>query len=164
MSELKIHLLSSSVKAKIDDWKQRYPAEQQRSAVMSALRFAQEENNNWLSQDLIEAVADYLSMPRIAAVEIATFYTMYNLQPVGRHLVEVCTSISCMLSGCDKIVDHIQQKYNVEVDGTSADNKITLRRVECLASCTSAPMMQIGKKYYENLSPEKVNSILDELE
>ncbi len=164
MSEITQTLLSVSVRAKIDHWMKRYPAEQKRSAVMAALHFTQEENSGWLSDELLAAVADYLEMPKIAVYEVATFYTMYNLKPVGRHVIEVCTSISCMLCGCDKIVDQLQKKLKIDFDETTADGKFTLRRVECLASCTTAPMFQIGKKYYESLTPEKVNTILDELE
>ncbi len=164
MSEVKPHVLSETVRAKIDHWMKRYPAEQKRSAVMAALHFTQEDNGGWLPEHLLEAVADYLGMPKIAVFEVATFYTMYNLKPVGRHLIEVCTSISCMLSGCDKIADHLKKRLQIDFDETTADGKFTLRRVECLASCTTAPMLQIGKKYYESLTPEKVNSILDEME
>ncbi|MDR3491527.1 MAG: NADH-quinone oxidoreductase subunit NuoE [Gammaproteobacteria bacterium] len=164
MSEKIKTLLNDTVREKIDHWMKRYPAEQKRSAVMAALHFTQEENNGWLSDELLEAVADYLDMSKIAVYEVATFYTMYNLKPVGKHIIEVCTSISCMLCGCDKIVDHLQKKLNIDFDETTPDGKFTLRRVECLASCTTAPMLQVGKKYYESLTPEKVDTLLAELE
>lgn len=156
--------LSESVRAKIDHWMKRYPADQKRSAIIEALRYAQEENNNWLSTPIMDAVAAYLNMPNIAVYEIATFYTMFNLKPVGQHLIEVCTNISCMLSGCDKIVNHLKNRLKIDFNETTEDGKFTLREAECLAACASAPMFQIGKKYYENLTPEKVNTILDELE
>ncbi|MDR3477126.1 MAG: NADH-quinone oxidoreductase subunit NuoE [Gammaproteobacteria bacterium] len=156
--------LSESVRTKIDNWMQRYPADQKRSAVIEALRYAQEENNNWLSEPLMDAVADYLGMPKIAVYEVATFYTMFNLKPIGQHLIEVCTNISCMLSGCDKIVDHLKKRLQINFNETTPDGKFTLREAECLAACAAAPMFQIGRKYYEKLTPEKVNTILDELE
>jgi len=156
--------LSESVRAKIDAWMQRYPAEQKRSAVMEALRLAQEDNNNWLPTELMDAVADYLGMPNIAVYEVASFYTLYNLKPVGKHTISVCTNISCMLADSDKIVNHLKKKLCVGFNQTTADGKFTLREVECLAACASAPMFQIGKKYYEHLTPEKLDVILDELE
>jgi NADH-quinone oxidoreductase subunit E len=156
--------LSESVRTKIDNWMKRYPADQKRSAVIEALRYAQEENNNWLSEPLMDAVADYLGMAKIAVYEVATFYTMFNLKPVGQHLIEVCTNISCMLSGCDKIVNHLKKRLQIDFNETTEDGKFTLREAECLAACAAAPMFQIGKKYYEHLTPEKVNTILDELE
>lgn len=156
--------LSESVRAKIDNWLKRYPADQKRSAVIEALRYAQAENNNWLSEPLMDAVADYLGMPRIAVYEVATFYTMFNLKPLGQHLIEVCTNISCMLCGCDKIVNHLKRRLQINFNETTADGKFTLREAECLAACANAPMFQIGKKYYEDLTPDKVDKILDELE
>jgi len=164
MSETKKNRLSGVVRAQIDQWMTRYPAEQKRSAVIAALTFAQEENKGWLSEELMEAVAEYLDMPRIAVFEVATFYTLFNLKPVGRHIINVCTNISCMLCGCDKIVEHLQTKLQVQFNETTQDGKFTLREVECLAACAGAPMFQIGKKYYEYLTPQKVDAILEELE
>lgn len=156
--------LSESVRAKIDHWLKRYPADQKRSAVIEALRYAQAENNNWLSEPLMDAVADYLGMPRIAVYEVASFYTMFNLKPTGQHLIEVCTNISCMLKDCDKIVNHLKKRLQINFNETTPDGKFTMREAECLAACANAPMFQIGKKYYEDLTPEKVDKILDELE
>ena len=156
--------LSDAVRQKIDQWMTRYPAEQKRSAVLAALHYAQAENNNWLPEAAMDAVADYLDMPRIAVYEVATFYTLFNLKPVGKHIINVCTNISCMLSGCDKIVDHLKDRLHINVNETTPDGKFTLREVECLAACAAAPMFQIGKKYYENLTPQKVDAILNELE
>jgi NADH-quinone oxidoreductase subunit E len=157
-------LLSPTVRAKIDAWMTRYPADQKRSAVLEALRYVQEENNHYLTEALMDAVADYLGMPRIAVYEVATFYTMYNLKPVGRHIINVCTNISCMLCDADKIVDHLKHRLGVGLNETTADGKFTLREVECLAACVGAPCMQIGKHYHEHLTPEKVDALLDELE
>ena len=148
----------------IDQWVAKYPPERKKSAIIPALLLAQEDNGGWLPKEIIEAVADYLSIPHIEAYEVATFYSMYELKPVGKHKICVCTNISCMLSGCDKIVAHLKKRLEITNEGTSADGRFTLREVECLAACANAPMFQIGKTYYENLTPEKVDVILNELE
>ena len=157
-------LLSEAVRTKIDNWLTHYPSNEKRSGVLEALRYTQEANNNWLSTDLLDAVAEYLGMPNIAVYEVATFYTMFNLKPVGQHVIEVCTNISCMLNGCSKIVEHLKKRLQIDWKETTPDGKFTLREVECLAACANAPMFQIGKKYYENLTPEKVDAIIQELE
>jgi NADH-quinone oxidoreductase subunit E len=156
--------LSDTARAEIDSWAQRYPANERRSAVMEALRIVQNENGGWLTVDLMDAVADYLGMPRIAVYEVVSFYTMYNTKPVGRHIINVCTNISCMLCDSKKIVDHLKKRLEINLNETTQDGRFTLREVECLAACTSAPVMQIGKKYHEHLTPEKVDAILEELE
>jgi NADH-quinone oxidoreductase subunit E len=156
--------LSAKVRAEIDHWMTRYPVDQKRSAVMQALMFAQEENSGWLTPELMDAVADYLDMPRISVYEVASFYTMYNLEPVGRHIIHVCTNISCLLNGAEDILAHVKNRLNVELNSTTPDGKFTLREAECLAACAGAPMFQINKKYYEHLNPEKVDAILNELE
>lgn len=162
-NEMKIQL-SSSLKAKIDRWLLRYPPDQKRSGVLQALQYAQEENNGWLSEEIMSAVADYLGLPRVSVYEVATFYSLFNLQPVGRYVINVCTNISCMLNGSDKIVNHLKKRFGIEVGESTRDGKFTLRETECLAACAAAPMFQIGKKYYEYLTPEKVDQILSELE
>lgn len=156
--------LSSSVRAAIDKWLVRYPPEQKRSAVLESLRYAQEENGGYLTEALMNAVADYLALPPIAVYEVATFYSMYHLNPVGRHVINVCTNVSCMLSGADEVVDYFKKRLGIEMGETTADGKFTLKEEECLAACTKAPMCQIGKKYYENLTPEKIDTILNDLE
>lgn len=157
-------ILSDSVKAKIDRWLKKYPPEQKRSAVLEALKFAQEENGGYLTEPLMDAVADYLGLPHIAVYEVVSFYSLLNTKPVGRHIINVCTNISCMLAGSGSIVDHLKKRLEINNNETTADGKFTLREVECLAACTAAPMFHIGKKYYENLTPEKVDAILAELE
>lgn len=156
--------LSEQVRKKIDTWLLKYPADQKRSAVLQALHFAQEDNGGWLPESVMDAVADYLGLARISVYEVATFYSMFNLSPTGRYVIDVCTNISCALAGVDKIVNHLKQRLNIDVGQTSADGKFTLREVECLAACAAAPMFQIGKKYYEHLTPEKIDVILAELE
>ncbi len=157
-------ILSEKTRAEIDRWLTRYPADQKQSGVMQALTIVQAENGGWLTEDIMNAVADYLQMPHIAVYEVASFYSMYQLEPAGKHIINVCTNISCLLSGSEKIMEHLKKRLKVDVNGTTSDGKFTLREVECLAACTVAPMFQIGKKYYEKLTPEKIDIILDELE
>lgn len=164
MKETTQTILSSHARALIDHWLLRYPADKKRSGVMQALTIVQSEHGGWLTTELIDAVADYLEMPRIAVYEVVSFYSMYNQQPVGRHVINVCTSISCMLNGSQHIVDHLKKRLDINVNETTADGKFTLRSVECLAACAAAPMCHIGKKYYENLTSEKVDAIIKELE
>jgi NADH-quinone oxidoreductase subunit E len=163
MADNKAKLLSESIRTKIDHWLLRYPPDQKRSGVMESLRFVQEEHG-WISEDLLDAVADYLQMPRIAVYEVATFYTAYNLKPAGRHIINLCTNVSCMLYNSEKILTHLKRHLGINVNETTADGKFTLREVECLGACIGAPMMQIGKQYYEHLTPEKVVEILASLE
>jgi NADH-quinone oxidoreductase subunit E len=156
--------LSKALCERIDHWMLRYPKDEKRSAVMTALWYAQEEHDNWLPVDVMDAVADYLGMPHIAVYEVATFYSLYNLKPVGRHIVSVCTNVSCMLADSSGIVEHLKQTLQIDINETTADGRFTLRVVECLAACAGAPMFHIGKKYYEHLTPAKVDKILAELE
>lgn len=157
--------LSAHTREVIDGWVARFPAGRKRSAVLSALREVQHENKGYLTIALMDAVAEYLELPKIAVYEVATFYSMLETNPVGRHSVSVCTNISCMLRGADEIVDHIEQKYKVKLGESSADGRIYLKKEEeCLAACCGAPMMMVDHKYYENLTPEKVDRVLDELE
>lgn len=162
--EDKSNLFTSEIRAQIDKWIAKYPEGWQQSAVMAALSIMQDENGGWLTEEIMNDVATYLDMPPIAVYEVATFYSMYELKPVGRNKVCVCTNISCMINGSDKIVDHLESKLQVKLGETTADDKFTLKEVECLGACGGGPMMQIGKDYYENLSPEKVDEILDGLE
>lgn len=164
MTEANKTILSATAQAEIDKWAKRYPETERRSAVLQALHIVQDENGGWLSVELMNAVADFLGMPQIAVYEIVSFYTMYNTKPVGKHIIDVCTNISCMLRDSKCIVDHLKKRLEIDVNETTADGKFTLRTVECLAACTTAPVMQIGKKYHEQLTPEKVDAILEGLE
>ncbi len=141
----------------------RYPEGRQASAVMPLLGLAQRQCGGWLPAAAIEYVADFLGLAPIRVYEVATFYTMYNLKPVGRHHVQVCTNLSCMLRGAEEIVRTCRETLDVKVGGTSADGLFTLDEVECLGACVNAPMMQIGDDYYEDLSPETTRQILAEL-
>ena len=140
----------------------KYPPERKASAVMAALRIAQEEHG-WLSVPLMDYIAELLGMRPIQVYEVATFYSMYDLKPVGRHKISICTNISCMLCGSDAIVKHLEQRLGIKLGETTPDGKVTLKEVECLAACCGAPMFQIGKTYYENLTPQKVDEILASL-
>ena len=157
-------LLSEDLKIAIEKWAKKYPPDRRQSAVLPALMLAQEDNGGYLPQDLIDAVADYLEMSRVTAYEVATFYTMYELKPLGRHKIGVCTNVSCMLSGCDKIVAHLQNRLQIKFGETTADEKFSLREVECLGACANAPVVHIGQRYYEDLTPEKLDKILDNLD
>ncbi len=157
-------VLSHQAKLAIDAWLTKYPEDQRQSAVLFALKVVQEENGGWLTEDLMDMVAAYLKMPRIAVYEVATFYNMFELEPVGKHKICICTNISCMLKGSDEIVAHFKTKLGIDFGQTTEDGHFTLKEVECLAACGGAPAVQIGRTYYENLTPEKIDAILAELE
>ena len=163
MSENLIELLGVDSRAEIDRWVAKYPAEQKQSAVMAALRIAQEQNAGWLTDELIQAVAAYLQMDAIAAYEVASFYSMYELKPVGRHKICVCTNISCMLCGGEALLAHVEKRLGIKVGESTPDGRFFLKaEEECLAACNGAPMMMVDHVYYENLTPEKVDRILDD--
>ncbi len=145
----------------IDHWIAKYPSDQKQSAVMSALRIVQEEHNH-LTKELMDAVAEYLEMPPIAVYEVASFYTMYEHKSVGKHLVNVCTNISCMLRGSADVVEYLEKKFGIKLGETTDDGRFTLRSVECLGACVKAPMMQVDKDYHENLTPESIDKVLEQ--
>ncbi len=157
--------LNAEVKAGIDAWLLRYPADQKQSGVLYALRLAQEHNGGWLSEALMDAVADYLALPKIAVYEVATFYSMYDLQPVGQRKIAVCVNISCNLCGSDKILDHLKTRLGVGPGETTQDGRYTIKAVECLAACTRAPALLVDDKhYYDNLTPESIDKMLAEFD
>lgn len=156
--------LTPEVIKEIDKVLAKFPAEHRQSAVISALMIVQKRNRGWLTTELMNLVADYIGMARIAVYEVASFYSMLNLKPVGRHMICLCTNVSCMLRGSEDISAYLSKKLNINFDQTTKDGKFTLRSVECLAACGGAPMMQIGDKYHENLTPEKIDQILAKLE
>ena len=156
--------LSQHVREEIDRWVAKFPEGKQRSAVIGALHAVQHENNGYLTPELMNAVADYLELAPIQVFEVATFYSMFETKPVGRHSISVCTNISCMLRGADDIVDHVENKLGIKTGQSTADGKFYLKREEeCLAACCGAPMMMVDHRYYENLTTEKVDEVLDEL-
>ena len=139
-----------------------YPEGKQKSAVIPVLHLAQKEFGGWLSVETMDYVASLLKILPIEVYEVATFYSMYNLKPVGKYIFEVCQTGPCMLNGSDKIIDYIKQKLGINVGETTADGMFSLKTVECLGACGYAPMMQMGKNYREHLTKEKVDSIIEE--
>jgi len=158
----KIALLSTETVAEIEHWLRKYPADQRLSAMLSALRAAQHQNHGYLTTDLMDAVALYLGVPEIAAYEVATFYSMFETKPVGQHSISICTNISCWLMGSERIVEHVENRLGIKTGESTPDGKFFLKcEEECLAACDGGPMMQVDHVYYERLTPEKVDEILD---
>lgn len=168
MSDLRSSVATSlpdHVREELDVWIDRFPEGQQRSAIIAGLRAAQHENQGYLTRELMDAVASYLSVPPVQVYEIATFYSMFETGKVGRHCVSVCTNVSCMLRGAEELVDHIEKRLGVRIGESTPDGRIYLKREEeCLAACCGAPMMMVDHKYFEDLTCERVDEILDGLE
>lgn len=141
----------------------KYPEGQARAAVLAALRIAQDECG-YLSADLMEYIADLLEIEPVKVAEVATFYTMYDLKPVGRHKISLCTNISCALRGSAAVADHVFKRLDIGFGETTEDGRFTLKEVECLAACGGAPAALIGTDYYENLTPQRFDEILEELD
>ncbi len=158
-----VYQLSDALKKDIDQWVAKFPMDRKLSAVIPALNLVQDLEGH-ISEPMMNAVADYLGIPRIAAYEVGTFYTLYDLKPRGKYRLDVCTNISCMLRGSDEIMSHLKKRLGIGVNETSDNKLFTLRSVECLGSCGTAPVMQIDKDYHENLTPKKIDEILDTLE
>ncbi len=158
------HPLSQHLRDEIDEWVAKFPPERKRSAVISALRAAQHENNGYLTTPIMDAIGAYLGLPPIQVYEVATFYSMFETHPVGRHHLSVCTNISCMLRGAEDIRTHVEKKLGIKTGESTPDGRIYLKREEeCLAACTGAPMLMVDHVFHENLTPGKVDQILDEL-
>lgn len=165
MSAPRNAVLSAHTRAEIDLWLKKYPADRKQSAVLAALREAQHQNQGYLTSELMDAVAGYLDMPKIAVYEVASFYSMFETRPVGRHSISVCTNISCMLMGADDIVGHIERKLGIKTGQSTADGRFFIKREEeCLAACCGGPMMMVDHKYHEKLTPDRVDAILDSLD
>ena len=157
-------LFTEELRTQIDEWVSHYPAGQSRSAVIPALHLLQEANGGWLSEAIMDALADYLGLPAISVYEVATFYSMFELAPVGKHKISVCTNISCMLCGSSEIMAHLEKRLQIKAGETTSDGQITLKEVECLGACVGAPMMLLDKQYHEFLTPEKLDELLDGLQ
>ena len=156
--------LPLNVREEIDRWVAKFPPDRRRSAVISALHAVQHENHGYLTAELMDAVAAYLGLAPIQVYEVATFYSMFETKPVGRHHVSVCTNISCMLRGSQEVVDQIERKLGIKTGESTPDGRIYLKREEeCLAACTGAPMMMVDHVFHEHLTPESIDKILDEL-
>ncbi|TDJ68541.1 MAG: NAD(P)H-dependent oxidoreductase subunit E [Proteobacteria bacterium] len=156
--------LSAHVRATIDRALEKYPSDQKRSAVLTALHEMQHENKGFLTEELMNVVADYLDMPRIAVYEVASFYSMFETKPVARHSLSICTNLSCMLRGSDAIVGHVEQSLGIKIGESTADGRIYLKlEEECLAACCGAPMLMVDHVYHENLTVDKIDEILAQL-
>ncbi|MFZ8984000.1 MAG: NADH-quinone oxidoreductase subunit NuoE [Steroidobacteraceae bacterium] len=157
-------LLSEHTREEIDHWVAKFPLDRKRSAVIASLRAAQHQNEGYLTQALMDAVAEYLGLPAIQVYEVATFYSMFETRPVGRIHVSVCTNISCMLCGSERIVEAVERHLGIKTGQSTPDGKFFLKREEeCLAACNNAPMMMVDHVYYENLTPESAVEVLEKI-
>ena len=153
-------MLSDQVKGKIDRELKKYPADQKQSAVMSALRFVQDEKG-WIASADMTDVANYLGMQQMAVYEVATFYHMYNLKPMGKHVLTVCTNLSCQLMGANETLDYLKGKLGIGLGEVTADGKFGLREAECMGACVEAPLLTVNNKHMcSRLTPEKIDQIL----
>ncbi|MEM9335481.1 MAG: NADH-quinone oxidoreductase subunit NuoE [Pseudomonadota bacterium] len=158
-------VLSAHVREEIDHWKARFPEDRKRSAVIGALHAAQHENDGFLTADIMNAVADYLELPPIQVYEVATFYSMFQTKPVGRHNVAICTNVSCMLRGAEELVEHAEKKLGIKLGESTLDGRIYLKREEeCIAACVGAPVAMVDHVYHENLTIEELDTLLDGLD
>lgn len=148
--------------AKVNELIERYPEGKQKSALLPVLHLAQKEFGGWLDVPVMDYVASLLQLEPIEVYEVATFYSMYNMKPVGKYMFEVCKTGPCMLKGSDDIIDYIEEKLNIKAGQTTPDGLFTLKKAECLGACGYAPMMQLGKHYREHLTREKVDQIIEE--
>lgn len=158
-------ILSQHTIDEIEHWIKKYPEDRKQSAVLAALREAQHQNKGYLTVELMDAVAEYLEMDKIAVYEVASFYSMFETKPVACNNISICTNISCMLQGSDEIIEHLEKRLGIKLGESTEDGKFYLKpEEECLAACCGAPMMMVNHVYYENLTTKKVDSVLDELE
>ncbi len=157
--------LNAHTREHIDHWVAKFPSDRKRSALIQGLWAAQEQNSGYLTDALIVAVTRYLGLPQVWGFEVATFYSMFETQPVGRNNVAICTNISCWLNGAEDIVRHCEQKYGIKLGESTPDGRIYLKKEEeCLAACCGAPMMVVNGHYHEKLTIEKIDRILDTLD
>lgn len=156
--------IPEQVKKEIDHWVAKYPSDQKRSAIIGALMAVQEDIGGYLTADAMHAVAEYLTQPPIHVYEVATFYDMFELAPIGKHKISVCTNLSCQLMGSAEVVNRLKERLGIELGETTEDGQFTLREVECLAACVNGPVCQVdNKQYVTQLNSEKVDQLLDEL-
>ena len=157
--------ISKELASLIDNVVKKFPSNRKRSAVIESLLILQHDNQGYVTKDIIKALSNYLSVSEIDIYEVATFYTMINVAPVGKNVIAVCNNVSCMLRGSDEILTHIEQKLKIKVGESTSDNKFYLKdEIECLAACNGGPMMQINHKNYENLTLERVDKILEKFD
>lgn len=161
MENTKKTLFSEEIYKEFDEMIARFPEGKQKSAILPILHLAQENSDGWLPVPVMDHVAEYLDLLPVEVYEVATFYSMYNLKPVGKHIFEVCQTGPCMVCGSEKIIDHIRERLNIEPGETTEDGLFTLKPSECLGACGYAPMMRYGKTYTEHLTVEKIDEIID---
>ena len=154
---------SAENQKKVSEILAKYPTNRQKSAGMPLLDLAQRQNQNWISKDVIATIASTLKMPEIKVYEVASFYTMYNLKPVGKYLLQFCKTTPCMLRGIDKIIKDCEEKLGIEMDETTLDGTFTLKEVECLGACVNAPVVQINDDFAEDLTSENFLKIIEDL-
>ena len=160
----KKEIFSAEVVNLLENWEKCYPTNQKRSVIIPGLHVLQDHNNGYLTEELMDKLAAYLDVEVTFVYEVATFYSMYDLKKVGRHKLNICTNLSCMLNGAKKIIAHAESKLGIKAGETTPDSKFTLRSVECQGACCGAPMLEVNKIFYENLTIEKVDQIIDSLE
>ena len=159
-----IELISLEAREDIDRVLTKFPEDQKKSAILEGLHILQDQNGGFLTDDLQTALAEYLDVSKVDVYEVATFYCMYDIAPVGKHKLNVCTNVSCMLNGAYELLSHIEKKLDIKPGQTTKDGRITLKEVECQGACCGSPMLEVDKIFYENLTVEKVNQIIDSLE
>ena len=157
------NLLSEHTMVLFNDWIKKYPPQRKRAAIIPVLSVVQDELG-YLSTEALDGVAEYLEIPHIAAYEVATFYSMFQMQKTGRHVVSLCTNVSCMLAGSEALKDWFKEELGIAPGETTEDGRITLKEVECLAACGGAPMLEVDKQYHEHLTVEKMAALITELE
>lgn len=157
-------LISEKAQQQIQTWMDKFPEGKQQSALLAALNIVQEENGGYLTNEIMDALADFMKLPRISVYEVASFYTLFHLKPNGKHKLYLCTNISCQLRGAKDIAAHMKRKLGVEFGQTTKDGRFTLYEVECLGSCGGAPCMQVGRDYHENLTTQSIDQLLETLE
>jgi len=153
--------LTKKMIAEISLWEKKYPRNQKASIIIPGLHIIQQNNNGYLTMELMKSLANYLGLPFTIVYELATFYSMYNLEPVGKNIINICTNISCLLNGADDIVKFVEKKLSTPVGETSKDGKFTIKTVECQGACCGAPMLELNRVFYEKLDFDKVEKILD---
>ena len=162
--ETRKFIFGKKERCEIDKWLSKYPKNGKKSALVCALFQAQKQNGGWISNQVIKEVADYLKISNVEVLEVATFYDMFNLTPIGKHKISVCTNVSCMLRGSGKIINAIEEKLGISIGETTSDGMFTLKECECLAACAGAPVCQVDdKEYHENLDEKKIQSVIDDI-
>lgn len=152
--------LSKEMILEIEEWIKKFPEQHKQSSVIAALTIAQSYNNGWLNRELLDSVAVYLNLPKISVYEVASFYSMFELQPVGKYKISVCTNISCMLCGSCEISRHLQKRLKINFGDITHDGKFSLKEIECISACDKAPVVEINGKQFSNMTVASIDQIL----